>query len=72
MAGLVGSWGAFLAGDQSGDRGQHRVEVLAPPEVPGQGPPVLQVADAVLHADPPCRMGLAFGLVDGGESGQAR
>jgi hypothetical protein len=30
------------------------------------------VADAVLHADPLCRMGLAFGLVDGGESGQAR
>ena len=72
MAGLVGSWGAFLAGDQSGDRGQHRLQVFSSAEVSGQGSPVLQVADAVLHADPPCRMGLAFGLVDGGESGQAR
>jgi hypothetical protein len=30
---LVGSWGSFLAGDQSGDGAQHRVEVLASAEV---------------------------------------
>jgi hypothetical protein len=30
---LVGSWGSFLAGDQSGDRGQHRVEVVSSAEV---------------------------------------
>jgi hypothetical protein len=44
--------GSFLAGAQSGDRGQHRVEVLPSAEVPGQGPPGLRVADAVLDADP--------------------
>jgi len=26
---LIGPWGSFLAGDQSGDGGQHHVEVLA-------------------------------------------
>src|SRR4051812_45317244 len=25
---LIGPWGSFLAGDQSGDGGQHHVEVL--------------------------------------------
>jgi hypothetical protein len=67
---LVTSWGSFLAGDQSGDGRQHRVEVLASAEVSRQGPPVLQVADAVLDADPLRRMCPAFGLVrrrNGGE-----
>jgi hypothetical protein len=66
------SWGSFLAGDQSGDRTQDRVEVLASAEVTRQGPPVLQVADAVLDADPLRRMGPAFGLVGGGEGGRDR
>jgi hypothetical protein len=48
---VVGSWGSFLAGDQSGDRTQDGVEVLASAEVTREGPPVLQVADAVLDAD---------------------
>jgi hypothetical protein len=30
---LIRSWGPFLAGDQAGDRGQDRVEVLASAEV---------------------------------------
>ncbi len=30
---LIRSWGSFLAGDQPGDRGQHRVEMLASAEV---------------------------------------
>jgi hypothetical protein len=46
-----GSWGSFLAGDQPGDRGQDRVQVLASAKVTGQGSLVLQVADAVLHGD---------------------
>src|SRR3712207_833507 len=69
---LIRSWGSFLAGDQSGDRRQHRLQVLASAEVARQGPPVLQVADAVLHADPLRRVSSAFGLVrrgDGGETG---
>ena len=41
--------------------------MLASAEVPSQRPPVLQVADAVLDADPLGRVGLAFGLVGGGE-----
>ena len=61
-----------LGEDQSGDRGQDRVQVLASAEVPRQSPPVGQVADAVLHADPLRRMGLAFGLVDRGEGGRDR
>src|SRR3712207_9176751 len=73
---LTGSWGSFLAGNQSGDRGQHRVQVLASAEVSGQGSPVLQVADAVLDADAPGRVSPAFGLVrrgdGGGKSGEGR
>jgi hypothetical protein len=53
----VRSEGSFLAGDQSGDRGQDRVEVLASAEVTGPSPPVLRVADAVLDADPLRRVG---------------
>jgi hypothetical protein len=49
---LVGSWGSFLDGDQSGDRGQHRLQVLSSAEVTREGSPVLQVAEAVLDADP--------------------
>jgi hypothetical protein len=30
---LFGSWGSFLAGDLSGDRAQHHVEVLSSAEV---------------------------------------
>ncbi len=51
---LVRSWGSFLAGDQSGDRGQDRVQVLASAEMTGQGSPVLQVADAVLDVESLC------------------
>jgi hypothetical protein len=61
-----------LSGDQSGDRGQHRVQVLASAEVPRQGAPVLQVADAVLHADPRRRMSPAFGFVRRGDGGEDR
>jgi hypothetical protein len=50
--------------------GQDRVQVLASAEVSGQGPPVLQVADAVLDADPLRRMGPAFGLLRRDESGR--
>src|SRR3712207_4783314 len=64
--------GAGLAGDQSGDRGEHRLQVLASAEVPGQGSPVLQVADAVLHADPLRRMSPAFGLVRRGNGEEDR
>src|SRR5215218_9888785 len=63
LAEPVGSWGSFLTGDQSGDRGKDRVQVLASAEVARQGPPVLQVADAVLDTDPLPGVGLAFGLV---------
>ncbi len=66
------SWGSFVAGDQSGDRGQDRVEVLASAEVTGQGPPVLELADAVLHAGPFGRVRLAFGRVCRGEGGWGR
>ncbi len=58
---LIRSWGSFLAGDQSGDRTQDGVEVFASAQVTGQGSPVLQVADAVLDADPLRRMSPAFG-----------
>ena len=64
------SWGSFLAEDQSGDRTQDGVEVFASAEVTGQSPPVPQVADAVLDADPLGRVGLAFGLVGGGDGGR--
>jgi hypothetical protein len=47
-----GSGGSFLTGDQSGDRGKDFVEMLASAEVARQGPTLLQVADAVLDADP--------------------
>jgi hypothetical protein len=63
-----GRGGSFLAGDQSGDRGQDRVEVLASAEVTGQDPPVLQVADAVLDADPLRRVSPAVGLMRRGSS----
>ncbi len=63
---------SFLFGDQSGHRVQHRVEMLAAAEVTGRGSPVLRVADAVLDADPLCGVGLAFGLVRGGEGGRDR
>jgi hypothetical protein len=66
---LSGSWCSFRAGEQSGDRAQHRVEVLTSAGVMGQGPPVGQVADAVLRADPLRRVGLAFGLVGRGDGG---
>ncbi len=67
---LVRSRGSFLAGGQSGDRAQHRLEVLSSAEVTGQSAPVLQVADAVLDANPLRGVGPTFGLVgrdDGGE-----
>jgi len=67
---LVTSWGSFLAGDQSGNRAQDGVEVLASAERTGQGSQVGQVADAVLDADSPRGVSLAFGLVDGGEGGR--
>jgi hypothetical protein len=41
----------FRAGDQSGDRTQDDVEVVASAEMTSRGPPVGQVADAVLHAE---------------------
>jgi len=69
LAELVGSWGSFLARDQSGDRAQHRLQVLASAEVSRQGSPVLQVADAVLDAESLRGMSPAFGLVGGGEGG---
>ena len=72
LAEPVGSWGSFLTGDQSGDRGKDRVEMLASAEVARQGPPVLQVADAVLHADPLCRVSPAVGLVRRSKRGQDR
>ena len=62
---LIRSWSSFLAGDQSGDRGQHRLEVVALAEVTQVGPPITQVADAVLDADPLGGTGLAFGLPAG-------
>ena len=68
---LARSEGSFLAGHQSGDRTQHRVEVLPAAEVPRQGPPVLQVADAVLDADPPRRMSPAIGFVRRGDGGRS-
>jgi hypothetical protein len=46
--------------------------VVASAEVPGQGPPVLQVADAVLHADSLRRVSPAFGLVRRGHGGKDR
>jgi hypothetical protein len=49
-----GSWGSFLAGDQSGDRGQHRVEMFASAEMAREGSPGLQVADAVLDVESLC------------------
>jgi hypothetical protein len=67
-----GSWGSFLAGDQSGDRTQDGVEVFASAEVTREGPPVLQVADAVLDADPLGRVSPAFGLVRRGDGGEDR
>ena len=66
------SWGSFLAGDQCGDRGQHRAQVFASAEMARQGPPVLQVADAVLDADPLGRVSPAFGLVCPGDGGEDR
>jgi len=46
--------------------------VLPAAEVPRQGPPVIQVADAVIDADPPRRMSPAIGFVRGGEGGRDR
>src|SRR3712207_4034158 len=69
---LIRAWGSFLAGDQPGGGAQHGVGVVASAEVPGQGPPVLQVADAVLDADPLGRVSSAFGLVCRGEGGWDR
>jgi hypothetical protein len=62
--------GSFLTGDQSGNRAQNRVDVLSSAEVTEQSPPVLQVADAMLDADPLRRVGSAFGLVRRGEGGR--
>jgi hypothetical protein len=42
--------GSFLTGDQSGDRAEHRVQVLASAEMMRQDPPVLQVAMAVCRS----------------------
>jgi hypothetical protein len=72
VGGLVTSWGSLLAGDQYGHGAQHGVEVVASAEVTGQGPPVLQMADVVLDADPLGRVNSAFGLVRGGEDGRDR
>ena len=69
---LIGPWGSSLAGDRSGDGAQDGVEVVASAEVSGPGPPVGQVAVAVLHADPLDGVGLACGLVRGGEGGRDR
>jgi hypothetical protein len=46
--------------------------VLASAAVTREGPPVAQVADAVLDPNPLRRVGTAFGLVDGGEGGRDR
>ena len=46
--------------------------MLASAEVTGQGPPVLQVADAVLDADPLRRVSSAVGLVRRGDGGEDR
>ena len=69
---LVGSWGSFLAGDQSVDRAQHRVQVLPSAEVTRQRPPVPQGVDATLHTDPLGRVGPTFGLVRRDEGGHDR
>src|SRR3954454_20665514 len=61
---------SFLMADQSGDRTQDGVEMLASTEVARQGPPVLQMADAVLRADSLRRMSPAFGLVRRGDRGK--
>ncbi len=80
-AGRQSSWWAvelvklecsFLAGDHSGGRAQHGVEVVALAEVSGQDPSVLQVADAVLDADPLQCVSPAFGLVCRSDGGQDR
>jgi len=60
---LVRSWSLFLAGGQSNDRTQDGVEVVPSAGVTRGGSPILQVADAVLHADPLRRVSPAFGLV---------
>ena len=46
--------------------------MLASAEVTRPGPPVLQVADAVLDADPLRRVSPAFGLVCRGDGGEDR
>ena len=46
--------------------------MLASDEVTPQGSPVLQVADAVLDVNSLSGVGLAFGLVGGGEGGRDR
>ncbi len=48
---LFGSWGSFLTGDQSCDRRQHRVEVLASAGATRKSPPVLLLLDAVFNAE---------------------
>src|SRR3712207_8238768 len=53
-------------------RSQHRVQVLASAEVSRQGPPILQVADAVLHADQLRGVSPAFGLVRRGDGRKDR
>jgi hypothetical protein len=69
---LSRSWSSFLAGHQSGDGAQHRVEVLASAEVTRERPPVLQVADAVLDANALRGVSPAFGLVRRGDGGEDR
>jgi len=64
------SEGSFLAADQSGDRWQDCVQVLASAEVSGQSSPVLQVADSVLDVDALGRMSSAFGLARRGHGGK--
>src|SRR3712207_8182023 len=50
-----------------GDGAQHGVKVVASTEVTGQAPPVLQVADAVLDADPLGRVSSTSGLARRGD-----
>src|SRR3954447_26818855 len=76
LAEPVGSWGSFVTKDQSGDRGKDRVEMLASADVGRQGPPILQVAYAVLRFFRrliPCsariRSGIAAGCAPGRRGG---
>src|SRR3712207_7488613 len=54
------------------DRGKDLVQMLASTEVPGQGPPVLQMADAVLGVDPLRGVSPTFGFMRRGDGGKHR